>query len=129
MYCEQLGANRQLEGSPGEIPSWYSRTRAIAVQVTGACTACHRVSGRGNCVLRYSRHYSVAPKDCLRKREQFALELGEARLVGLAPGPDQEVARTLTGHDPAAPDFQETPPQTIAGHRGGLELRNDQSHP
>src|SRR5690606_19436720 len=53
-------------------------------------------------------------------------ELGERRVIRFPPGPDDEIGWGLQRQDLAAPDFPEAPAQTIAGHRGRPELRNDQ---
>ena len=75
------------------------------------------------------RHGSPGPQRQLPPAEQLPVQLGKVRAVGLATCADHEVGRGLVRLDFPAPDFPQTAPQTIAGHRGGLELGNDQSHP
>src|SRR6476469_7238427 len=60
--------------------------------------------------------------------EDLPAERIERRGIGLAPGPDHQIPRGLRRPDLAAPDLPEPPPQTIAGHRAGLEPGYDQSH-
>jgi len=59
---------------------------------------------------------------------ELGAEKGERRAICVTTRPDDHVPRRLPRLQIAAPDFTQAPPQTIAGHRGGLELWNDQSH-
>jgi hypothetical protein len=61
--------------------------------------------------------------------EEVAPQVGEGRGVGLAAGSNDQVPRRLVRLKLAAPDLPHLTPQTIAGHRGRLKFRNDQSHP
>jgi hypothetical protein len=63
------------------------------------------------------------------KLQQFSSEFGMTGPVRFLANPDQEIDAALSRLQLPAPDFSDSPPQTIAGHRGGLELRYDQSHP
>src|ERR1041385_2350288 len=61
--------------------------------------------------------------------EQLAAQRRESGVVGFAPRRDHHVPRRHTPHELPPPHFLEPPSQTIAGHRGGLKLWYDQSHP
>src|SRR4029079_16070610 len=49
--------------------------------------------------------------------------------IRLSPGPHHKIARRKLGLKVSPPDFLQLTPQTITGHRIGLELGNDQSDP
>jgi hypothetical protein len=49
--------------------------------------------------------------------------------VSLRPRPNEQVPGRLPLLNFLPPDLAELPAQTIAGHRGGVELGDDQSHP
>ncbi|HMI45554.1 MAG TPA: hypothetical protein VK491_05255, partial [Gemmatimonadaceae bacterium] len=44
-------------------------------------------------------------------------------------GSDDEIPGRLVGLELETPELAEAAPQTVAGHRGRLELGDDQSHP
>ena len=74
-------------------------------------------------------HVSPGEQHCIAPGEQLGAEGIEACAVGFAPSPNHDITGRLVRLDLSAPDFPEPAAQTIAGHRGCLELRNDQSHP
>jgi hypothetical protein len=74
-------------------------------------------------------HVSPGEQNGIAPADQLGTQRIEACAVGLAPGSDHDVARRLVRLNVSPPDFAEPAPQTITGHRGCLELRNDQSHP
>lgn len=63
--------------------------------------------------------------------EKIVPESRERRRVGFSSRANHHVPlpHRPSGQKLSAPEFSKSAPQTIAGHRGGLELRNDQSHP
>ena len=111
VYCEQLGIKRQLGGSPGEMKRWYPRIRRMAARRGQREIGC------------------TGSPEARAPRQQLALERREARSIRLASRADDYVPRRHARHQLPAPDFPQPSPQTVAGHRGGLKLRNDQSHP
>ena len=74
-------------------------------------------------------HASPGTKHGLAPRENLRLEHLEAGGVGFGAGPDYQVPGRLPGLYLPAPYFPQAAPQAITGHRGRLELGNDQSHP
>jgi hypothetical protein len=78
---------------------------------------------------RQDRHGSPGLQHRAPPREEIVPERREGGAVGLAPGADHEVPRGLVLLDLAPPDLAQASAQTIAGHRGRLVSRNDQSHP
>ena len=79
---------------------------------------------RGQCVSRatWSPH-ERAPGT------QFVTECIESGCVRFSPCADYYIPCRQRFHQLPAPHFLEAPAQTIAGHPGGLELWNDESHP
>jgi hypothetical protein len=75
------------------------------------------------------RHRSLGREHRFAPTQELRPEPIEARGVGLATGLDDQIPRRLPRLDVAAPDLPQPPPQTIAGHRGRLEFRDDESHP
>jgi hypothetical protein len=69
------------------------------------------------------REHTIAPGEQLRA--QFL----KARSIRLGASTDDEVSPGLLDLDVLAPDLPKTASQTISGHRGRLELRDDESHP
>ncbi len=61
--------------------------------------------------------------------EKILSERGKRCGIGLAPGADHEIPGRLVLLQLAPPDLADPPAQTIAGHRGRLVSRYDQSHP
>jgi hypothetical protein len=49
--------------------------------------------------------------------------------IGFTPGSYEQIPRRLSVLNILPPDFSQLPAQTIAGHRGRLELGDYQSHP
>ena len=74
------------------------------------------------------RRHSPGPQHGPTPRQKLGPKLREGSSVSLPAGPDDQVPRRLDRLQLDPPDLLEPPPETIAGHRGGLELRNDQSH-
>jgi hypothetical protein len=74
-------------------------------------------------------HVSPGEQHGIAPGKQLGAQGIEACAVGFAPGPDHDITGRLVLLDLPPPDFPEPAAQTIAGHRGCLELRNDQSHP
>jgi hypothetical protein len=74
-------------------------------------------------------HGSPGAQDRLAPREELGTETLEARGVSLPARPDDQIPRRLPRLKLLAPDLPQPPAQTIAGHRGRLELGDDQSHP
>jgi len=68
-------------------------------------------------------------KNGVPRRQQLGAKLIEGGLVCLPARPNHQIARRLMPLDLAPPDLPQAPAQTIAGHRGRLELGDDQSHP
>ncbi len=69
------------------------------------------------------RKHRFAPGQELRPK---AVKAGS---VGVGAGPDDQIPRRLPRLDVAAPDLSQPAAQTIAGHRGRLKLRDNESHP
>jgi len=78
---------------------------------------------------RKERHTSPAREDGVSPGEQLGAENVEACAIRLTARPDHEITGRLLHLNISSPDFPKPAAQTIAGHRGELELRNDQSHP
>jgi hypothetical protein len=74
-------------------------------------------------------HDSPALQHRAAPRQDVVLQRRERRGIGLAAGANHEVPGGLMLLDLAPPDLPEPPAETIAGHRGGLVLGDDQSHP
>lgn len=74
-------------------------------------------------------HGSPRRKRRLAPGEELGPEHVEAGSVGLGSSPDHQVPGWLPRLNVPAPDLPQPPAQTIPGHRGCPELRNDESHP
>jgi len=74
-------------------------------------------------------HRSPDPQRPATPVEQIRPKRGKGSPVRFPPGSDDEVPRRLVGLQLLSPDLAQLPAQTIAGHRGRLKFRNDQSHP
>jgi hypothetical protein len=61
--------------------------------------------------------------------QQLVSKRAKSDFVGFPPRPDHHVPRRHRLFQLPPPHFFQPTAQTIAGHRGGLELRNDESHP
>src|SRR5690606_27388968 len=106
----------------------------------GSKPAARRKRRRDGHLISADQQHQRAARDFLQARHrsphergiapghELTPELGKRGVISLPPGPDDEIGWGLDRPDLAAPDFPEPPPQTIAGHRGRPELRNDQSH-
>jgi hypothetical protein len=75
------------------------------------------------------RHWSIAVENGIPGCQELGSELVEARLVGFAPGSNHQIPGGLLRLNVPPPNLPEPPAQTIAGHRGRLELGDDQPHP
>ena len=75
------------------------------------------------------KHGSPGTKNGLAPLENLRLKRFEAGGIRLSPCLDDEIPGRLPLLHFPPPDLSETAPQTIAGHGGGLELGDDQSHP
>lgn len=64
-----------------------------------------------------------------RPAGQLCSQIRERGSVGSGPRPYHQIPVRLPFPQIQPPYFLEPPPQTIAGHRGGLKPGNDQSHP
>ena len=74
-------------------------------------------------------HVSPGAENSFPPAEELFLQCVEAGGVGFPTGFDHQVPRGLSLLNFAPPDVPQAAPQTIAGHRGGLEFGNYQSHP
>jgi hypothetical protein len=80
-------------------------------------------------IRRGQRSVGFGSRDRRAPRQELVLEGGECGTVGLPPRPNHHIHRRQRSHELPAPLLPEPARLTIAGHRGGLELRYDQSHP
>ena len=85
----------------------------------------HRAAGKQH----ERRHASPVWEQPVAPGEQLRPEFLEARVVRLAPRPDQQISGGLLNLDVSAPDLPQAPAKTISGHGGRLKFRDDQSHP
>jgi len=68
-------------------------------------------------------------RDAVSPQQNFRSQRGEGSPVGLSLGANQQIPRRLPASYLSPPDLAQPSPQTIAGHRGGLEARNQESNP
>jgi len=74
-------------------------------------------------------HGSTRSDHGFAPRQELRPEGIEAGAVGLATRLDDHIPCGLDWLNVSAPNLPQPPAQTIAGHRGCLELRDDESHP
>jgi len=105
-------------------------------QVKGSNSQSTSDPGRGNSGGRlrpsFPSGWSVAMRtaeDRMGQLEHYHPEVSKIRVVGLTADPDDQIDSALGRPYLTTPDLGQPPPQTITGHRSGLEPWNDQSHP
>ncbi len=75
------------------------------------------------------KHGSPATQHGFAPGKDLGLEHIEAGGVRFPACSDNQIPGRLPALDFSPPDLAQAPPQTIAGHRGGLKLGDNQSHP
>ena len=139
---KRMAANQTAHRQPGALERTVAGDRLESVLGAGRGEAAtRRQPGRDSSLvsaneqgeraagqLERRRHWSPGTENGIAPAEHLGLQRLEAGGVGFAASPDDQVPRRLPLLDLPAPDFPQAPPQTIAGHRAGLESGNDQSH-
>jgi hypothetical protein len=74
-------------------------------------------------------HGSHGTENGVAPGQNLRLQGIEAGAIRFSPRLDDQIPGWLPLLNFPAPDFPQSAPQTIAGHRGRLKLGNDQSHP
>jgi hypothetical protein len=74
-------------------------------------------------------HRSTRGKGGAAPAAEIVSQRGIGGAVSLAARSDDEIPGRLVRLELQTPELAESPPETIAGHRGRLKFRNDQSHP
>jgi len=141
---ERMTADQPPHGQPGTPDCPVPRDRLERVLRAGWREATARRQGRGDDELVTPDHAgqqvtgqqpellhgdSPGAQDGFAPHPELGTQGIEVGGVGLPPGPNHQIPGGLPLLDLLPPDLPQPPAQTIAGHRGGLELGDDQSHP